>query len=145
MTNYIIRRTIGAIFVLFLMSIVVFRLVHWLPGDALLVKLGEAGRIPPDKMAAARKEMGIDRPLVVQYTTWLGKIVRGDFGKSLIYNDKTVFGLYKSGLPVTAELALLASIIGLVIAIPVGVISAVRQDTWLDYVTRVGAISGLAV
>jgi len=145
MANYIIRRTIGAIFVLFLVSIVVFRLVHWLPGDALMVKLGEAGHIPPDQLAVARKEMGIDRPLVVQYTSWLGNMARGDFGKSLIYNDKTVFGLYRSGLPVTLELAALASIIGLAVAIPVGVISAIKQDPWLDYVPRVAAISGLAV
>lgn len=145
MTNYIIRRTIGAVLVLFLMSIVVFRLVHWLPGDALMVKLGETGRIPPDKLAAARKEMGIDRPLVIQYSSWLGNMVRGNFGKSLIYNDKTVFGLYRSGLPVTLELALLASVIALAIAVPVGVISSIKHDTWLDWVTRVAAISGLAV
>jgi len=145
MGNYIIRRFVGAILVLFLISIVVFRLVHWLPGDALLVKLGEAGRIPPDRVAAARKEMGIDRPLVVQYTSWLGNIVRGNFGHSLIYENKSVLGLYRGGLPVTLELAALASIFALVVFIPIGVLSAVKQDTWLDYVTRVGAITGLAV
>ncbi|MHB8577638.1 MAG: ABC transporter permease [Dehalococcoidia bacterium] len=145
MTNYIVRRAIGAIVVLLLMSIVVFRLVHWLPGDALMVKLGEAGHIPPDQLAAARKEMGIDQPLVVQYTTWLSHMLRGDFGKSLIYNDKTVLGMYRSGLPVTIELALLASIIGIVVALPIGVLSAIKQDTWLDYVARVIAIAGLAV
>lgn len=144
MTNYIIRRLIGAVLVLFLMSVVVFRLVHWLPGDALLVKLGEAGRIPPDKMAAARQEMGIDRPLYAQYTTWLGGVLRGDLGRSLIW-DESVAQRIRKGLPITVELAVLASAVALVVAIPVGVFSAVKQDTPLDYVTRVIAVMGLAV
>ena len=144
MTNYIIRRLIGAVLVLFLMSIVVFRLVHWLPGDALLVKLGEAGRIPPEKLAQAREEMGIDRPLAVQYTTWLGGVLRGDLGRSLIW-DKSVSARIRTGLPITLELALLACVVAVLIAIPVGVLSAVKQDTPVDYVTRVLAILGLAI
>jgi len=143
-TNYIIRRLIGAVLVLFLMSIVVFRLVHWLPGDALLVKLGEAGRIPPEKLAQAREEMGIDRPLAVQYTTWLGGVLRGDLGRSLIW-DKSVSARIRTGLPITLELALLACVVAVLIAIPVGVLSAVKQDTPVDYVTRVLAILGLAI
>jgi peptide/nickel transport system permease protein len=144
MTNYIIRRLLGAVVVLFLMSIVVFRLVHWLPGDALLVKLGEAGRIPPDKLAEARAEMGIDRPLTEQYLTWLGGILRGDFGTSLIW-DESVGQRILDGLPITLELAILASAVALLVAIPVGVLSALKQDTPIDYVARVLAILGLAV
>lgn len=144
MTNYIIRRILGAIVVLFLMSIVVFRLVHWLPGDALLVKLGDAGRIPPDKLEEARAEMGIDRPLTEQYVTWLSGIVRGDFGRSLIW-DESVGQRILDGLPITLELALLASAVALLVAIPVGVLSALKQDTPIDYVARVLAILGLAV
>jgi peptide/nickel transport system permease protein len=143
-TNYIIRRILGAIVVLFLMSIVVFRLVHWLPGDALLVKLGDAGRIPPDKLEEARAEMGIDRPLTEQYLTWLSGIVRGDFGRSLIW-DESVGQRILDGLPITLELAILASAVALLVAIPVGVLSALKQDTPIDYVARVLAILGLAV
>jgi peptide/nickel transport system permease protein len=143
-TNYLIRRLIGSVVVLFLMSIVVFRLVHWLPGDALLVKLGEAGRIPPEKMAEARAELGIDRPLVVQYTDWLGGVVRGDLGNSLIW-EESVWERIQEGLPITIELALLSSVIALLIAVPVGVLSALKQDTVIDYVARVLAILGLAV
>src|SRR4051794_37654486 len=119
MINYVIRRLIGAVVVLFIMSIVVFRLVHWLPGDALLVKLGESGRIPPEKMAAARKEMGIDRPLVVQYTSWFGGVLRGGLGNSLIW-DESVAKRIGEGLPITLEMTVIASVVGLVIAIPVG-------------------------
>jgi peptide/nickel transport system permease protein len=144
-TNYIIRRLIGAALVLLLMSIVVFRLVHWLPGDALLVKLGETGRISPDQVAQARQELGIDRPLVVQYANWLGDVLRGDLGRSLIFENLTVAQRIRQGLPITLELALLASVVALLIAIPVGVLSAVKQDTVIDYVTRVLAISGLAI
>ncbi|MGD9892640.1 MAG: ABC transporter permease [Dehalococcoidia bacterium] len=144
MTNYIIRRILGAVVVLFLMSIVVFRLVHWLPGDALLVKLGEAGRIPPDKLEEARAEMGIDRPLTEQYLDWLAGILRGDFGQSLIWDD-SVGQRILDGLPITLELAILASVVALLVAIPVGVLSALKQDTPVDYVARVLAILGLAV
>jgi peptide/nickel transport system permease protein len=143
-TNYIIRRLLGAVIVLFLMSIVVFRLVHWLPGDALLVKLGDAGRISPDKLEQARAEMGIDRPLVEQYLTWLSGVVRGDLGRSLIW-DESVLGRIVEGLPITIELTLLASAVALLIAIPVGVLSAIKQDTPIDYLARVLAILGLAV
>lgn len=144
MANYIIRRLLGAVVVLLLMSVVVFRLVHWLPGDALLVKLGESGRIPADKLEQARKEMGIDRPLAVQYLDWLGGVVRGDLGKSLIWNQ-SVTQRIRSGLPITLELAVLASIVAILIAVPVGVLSAVKQDTPIDYIARVLAITGLAV
>jgi peptide/nickel transport system permease protein len=144
-TSYIIRRLIGALFVLFLMSIVVFRLVHWLPGDALLVKLGEAGRLPPEQLAEARAEMGIDRPLVVQYASWLGDLLRADLGRSLIFDDQSVAQRIRQGLPITLELAVLSSIIAIVIAVPIGILSAVRQDTIIDQVVRVFAIGGLAI
>jgi peptide/nickel transport system permease protein len=144
MTNYIIRRLLASVLVLFIMSVVVFRLVHWLPGDALMVKLGEAGRIPPDKLAEARAEMGIDKPLPVQYFTWLGGVVRGDLGDSLIWED-SVWARIREGLPITLELAILASGVALLIAVPVGVLSAIRQDKPIDYITRVLAIAGLAI
>src|SRR5207249_576154 len=135
---------LASVLVLFLMSIVIFRLVHWLPGDALLVKLGETGRLPPDKLEQARQEMGLDKPLVSQYTTWLGGVLRGDLGKSLIW-DQTVNQRIREGLPITLELAALASVVALLIAVPVGVLSAIKQDTPIDYLTRVLAILGLAV
>lgn len=144
MASYLVRRLIGALVVLFLMSIVVFRLVHWLPGDALIVKLGESGRISPDKLEEARREMGIDRPLAVQYTSWLGGVLRGDLGDSLIWDDSVTSRL-RSGLPITLELAVLASVIAVLIALPVGILSAIKQDTPIDYLARVLAITGLAV
>jgi len=144
MTAYIVRRLFAALFVLLLMSFVVFRLVRWLPGDALLVKLGEAGRIPPDKMEAARKEMGIDRPFMVQYASWLSRAIRGDLGRSLIWDEGVATRLRK-GLPITLELAILSSAVAITIALPIGILSAVKQDTLLDYIARVVAITGLAV
>jgi|DewCreStandDraft_2_1066082.scaffolds.fasta_scaffold00142_89 peptide/nickel transport system permease protein len=144
MTAYIVRRLFAALFVLLLMSFVVFRLVRWLPGDALLVKLGEAGRIPPDKMEAARKEMGIDRPFMVQYASWLSRAIRGDLGRSLIWDEGVATRLRK-GVPITLELAILSSAVAITIALPIGILSAVKQDTLLDYIARVVAITGLAV
>ncbi len=145
MTQYVIRRLIGALVVLFIMSVVVFRLVHWLPGDALLVKLGESGRITPERMAQAREELGIDRPLPVQYLNWLSGVLRGDLGNSLIFDKQSVISRIRGGLPITLELALIASVVALLIAIPVGVLSAVKQDTPVDYFFRVLSIVGLAI
>jgi len=145
MTGYIVRRAIGALIVLFLLSIIVFRLVHWLPGDVLIVKLGQGGRISPDKLALARKTLGLDRSLPEQYISWLGGVLRGDFGHSLLFPERSVLSLYGGGLPITLELTMLGMIVALLIAIPVGVLSAIKQDSWLDYVTRVAAILGLAV
>lgn len=144
MTGYILRRLLAALLVLVIMSFIVFRLVRWLPGDALLVKLGEAGRVPPDKIEAARREMGIDRPFMVQYVSWLSGVVRGDLGRSLIW-DQSVASRIRKSIPITVELAVLASTVALAIALPVGILSAVKQDSIIDYVARVIAITGLAV
>ena len=86
-------------------------------------------------------ELGTDRPLVVQYSSWLGGVVRGDFGNSFTYGIPVAREI-KQRFPVTLELAFVAITIATVLAVPLGVLSAVKQDTWLDYVSRVFTISG---
>jgi peptide/nickel transport system permease protein len=145
MTGYIIRRTAAAILVLFLMSLVIFLLVHLLPGDVLLVKLGQGGRVSPSVMQQARHQLGIDRPLPTQYLSWLGGVLHGDLGQSLLFPQRSVISLYRGGFPITFELALLGLVLAIILSVPIGVLSAVKQDSWLDYVSRVIAILGLAV
>jgi peptide/nickel transport system permease protein len=145
MAAYLVRRLLAAAMVLFGVSLLVFMLIHSLPGDTLIAKLGETGRLKPEQLAAARHEMGLDRPLPVQYGTWLGAVLRGDLGKSLVWDGQSVGGRIADALPISLELAIIASLVALVIAIPLGIISAVNQDTVIDQTIRVLTITGLAI
>jgi peptide/nickel transport system permease protein len=145
MVAYLVRRLIAATIVLFGVSVLVFVLIHSLPGDTLIAKLGETGRLTPEQLDTARREMGLDRPLPVQYFTWLGGVLRGDLGDSLIWDGQSVGERILRALPVSIQLAIFASIVALVIAIPLGILSAVKQDTIIDQVIRLATITGLAV
>jgi peptide/nickel transport system permease protein len=145
MRTYVLRRLIAAAFILVLVSIFVFSMMHLLPGDALLVKLGETGRIPEEQMDELRDEMGIDDPLVVQYVRWIGDLFEGTMGESLIYEGETVSGRIMDALPVTLELGFLAIATALLIGIPLGVLSAVNQDGPLDYFAKIFALLGLSL
>jgi peptide/nickel transport system permease protein len=139
---YLARRLLLVIPTLFGVSVIVFMLVRMLPGDAVTMLLQDyAYAADADAM---RARLGLDRPVYVQYAEWLGGVVRGDLGTSL--RSKTpVADELVNRMPVTAELGLMAMAIGLIIAIPIGVISAVRQDTWTDYIGRSTAIGFLAI
>lgn len=145
MRNYIIRRMFAAAIVVALVSVMVFVMMHLLPGDALLVKLGETGRIPPEKMAELRAEMGIDDPLVVQYLRWVVDIFDGSMGESLIFDGQTVSGRIIDAVPITLELSILGMALALLIGIPLGVLSAVAHDRPLDHVIRMLSLVGLSV
>jgi peptide/nickel transport system permease protein len=90
------------------------------------------------------RELGIDRPLAVQYVDWIGQIVRGNLGKSYRY-DLPTWEIIRPLLPVTAELALLSIVVAVLLGVPTGVVSAVRQDTTLDYVLRIVSLAGLSM
>lgn len=145
MRNYIIRRLFAAAVVVALVSVMVFVMMHLLPGDALMVKLGETGRIPPDKMAELRNDMGIDDPLIVQYLRWVGDVFDGSMGESLIFDGQTVSGRILDAVPITLELAILAISSALAIGIPLGVLSAVAHDRPADHIIRMVSLIGLSV
>jgi peptide/nickel transport system permease protein len=145
MVAYVIRRCLAAIVVLFGVSLLVFLLIHSLPGDTLIAKLGETGRLSPEQLAEARHDLGLDRSLPAQYLSWLSGVLRGDLGESLIWDGQSVAGRIADVLPVTLELAIIASIVALAISIPLGIISAIKQDTFIDQAIRVATITGLAI
>lgn len=145
MRDYIIRRLFASFVVVCLVSVMVFIMMHLLPGDALLVKLGETGRIPPDKMALLRKDMGLDDSLVVQYLRWVGDIADGSMGESLIFEGQSVSGRFLEAIPVTLELAILGMSSALIIGIPLGVLSAVAHDRLADHIIRMLSLVGLSV
>lgn len=139
---YLARRLLLVIPTLLGVSIIVFLLVRLLPGDAVTMLLQDyAYAKDADEM---RARLGLDRPVYVQYIEWIGGVVRGDLGASL-RSKSPVSEELVNRLPVTAELGALAMLVGLAVAIPVGVVAAVRQDTWADYLGRSVAIGLLAI
>jgi peptide/nickel transport system permease protein len=143
MQKYVIRRLLLAIPVLVLSSLIVFGLMRVMPGDALVALMGESGNVGERELKKLRKDLGLDRPYHEQYLIWVWQMVSLNPGDSIFTNEPIPVALKKS-IPVTLELATLALILGLVIAIPVGVLSATRQDKPSDYIGRVVAVSGLS-
>ena len=144
MYKYVIRRLLLSVPVLLLSSLIVFGLMRVMPGDALTALMGESGNVSAKDLQKLRVELGLDRPYVEQYGIWLWQMVSLNPGYSIFTNEPIPVAL-KKAIPVTLELAALAIVLGLIIAIPVGVLSATRQDTTSDYVGRVVAVSGLSI
>ena len=144
MYKYVIRRLLFALPVLLLSSLIVFGLMRVMPGDALVALMGESGNVGQRELSKLRKDLGLDRPYHEQYLIWVWQMVSLNPGDSIFTNEPIAVALKKS-IPVTLELATLAMVLGLVIAIPIGVLSATRQDTPSDYVGRVVAVSGLSL
>jgi peptide/nickel transport system permease protein len=144
MHKYALRRFLLAIPVLLLSSLIVFGLMRVMPGDALTALMAESGNVSARELQKLRKDLGLDRPYYEQYLIWMWQMVSFNPGYSIFTNEPIPAALKKS-IPVTIELAVLAMVLGLLIAIPVGVISATRQDTLSDYIGRLVAISGLSL
>jgi peptide/nickel transport system permease protein len=144
MYKYVARRVLLAVPVLVLSSLIVFGLMRVMPGDALTALMAESGNLGDKEMKKLRKDLGLDRPYYQQYALWVWQMVSFNPGDSIFTNEPIPVALRKA-IPVTVELATLAMILGLVIAIPIGVLSATRQDSASDYVGRVVAVSGLSL
>lgn len=130
-------------------SIVIFLVMRIVPGDVALLIVtgggeGSGGAIRQESLNAVRKELGLDKPLHLQYVAWMGDVLRLNGGASL-WSGRPVADEVKRRFPVTLELALMTFLISLLISLPTGVLSALRQDTWSDYVFRVVTIGGIAM
>lgn len=147
MWQYILKRLLLMIPTLLGVALVVFLLMHVVPGDIALLILGageQGGDVNLFELERVRQKLGLDRPLYEQFFSWVWGIVRLDFGTSLWTGAPVIEELWIR-LPLTLEVALFATLISTVIAIPLGTLAAVRQDTWVDYGVRVVSIGGLAV
>ncbi|MBI1962667.1 MAG: ABC transporter permease [Candidatus Rokubacteria bacterium] len=143
MRRYVLRRAALAIPTLFLVSVIVFAMMRLMPGD-VATRMVEGHAYAPT-LDALRKDLGLDRPVHVQYLEWIGGILlRGDFGRSY-WTRQPILEEFVHRFPVTLELAALTILISVVIGVVVGIVSAVRQDTASDYVGRVLAIFALSV
>ncbi|MFC1935866.1 ABC transporter permease [Chloroflexota bacterium] len=144
---YAARRLVIAIPTLIGATLLVFLMLRVLPGDvAGVICRGESGEgaCSAETLARLRVELGLERPLPMQYLTWMGEIARADFGNSLA-SGRLVSGEILHRLPLTLQLALMAEVIAIAIGIPIGLICAVRQDTWGDYTLRFWSIFFLAL
>jgi peptide/nickel transport system permease protein len=142
--GYIAQRlAIGAV-TLFGMSIVIFLLLRLAPGNIVDILFSTGGYVNPAERAAIERELGLDKPVWAQYVDWIRQMAVGDLGKSYRY-DLPALEIIKPLVPVTLELAVLSLIIAVLLGVPAGVISAVRQDTGLDYVLRVVSLAGLSM
>lgn len=144
MQKYIARRLLIAIPTLLIVAILIFSMIRLIPGDILVARLEDEGLLAGVGAEEIREELGLNRPFFVQFGVWIGGMFRGDMGESLWYSSPVSSEIARA-LPVTVELALFGVIVGLLIAIPVGVMSAARQDTFGDYAGRLFAIIGLSV
>ena len=143
MVSFLIRRFFQAILIILLVSVIIFFTMRLLPGDPILmlVTASEEQSATQEQIDSLRHEFGLDRPMVVQYFKWLGGVLHGDMGKSILQRAPVAKEIVRR-LPITLHLGLLAFSISIIIGIPAGVICAVRRGTWLDtvitFLTNIG-------
>jgi len=141
---YFLRRLLTAALTLLGMSVVIFVLLRLTPGNIVDLVFESGGYVDPAAKVALTRELGFDQPVLVQYGRWLGEVARGDLGKSYRY-DLPAWQIVKPRLPVTAELAVLALLVSVLLGIPTGVLSAARQDGRTDQILRVLSLAGLSM
>jgi len=148
MGKYALRRALLFIPTLLVATILVFTLFWIVPGNPALTILaggeGDSGAVSPEQLQQLRQTLGLDRPIYVQYASWLTNALRGDLGTSLWYKTP-VWNQLKDRFLVTMELAVIAIVLAVCAAVPLGVISAVKQDTGLDYLSRIFSSIGIAL
>ncbi|MEM7535630.1 MAG: ABC transporter permease [Chloroflexota bacterium] len=146
MQQYIIKRLLLMIPTLFGVAIFIFVLMRVLPGDIVLLRMtSEGGSVTEEVIAIERARLGLDQPMWQQFTTWMGGILlRGDFGVSM-WTGRPISYEISTRFQLSLQVALMATFVSILISIPLGVLSAFHQDTWIDYAIRVFSIAGLAI
>src|SRR5499426_13625 len=142
MRTYILRRLLQIIPTVLMITLVVFVMMRSVPGDPVVALLGDA--YTEEDATKVRHEYGLDQPILVQYVIWLGKLVQGDWGTSIL-SGRPVLNDVMIRLPVTLELIVLSMAVALAIAIPAAIIGALRQNTWADYSATTIAMIGVSI
>jgi peptide/nickel transport system permease protein len=143
--QYVLRRVLHAIPALLGVTIIIFVALRVMPGDPVSVMFGtQATKIRPEDRAKIEAELGLSYPLVVQYSMWLKDIATGKLGRSFWRGDAVVDLIIQRG-PLTVEIAVMAIVLSWVVGVPVGILSALRQNTWLDYIARLFTVLFLAI
>jgi len=142
MWRYLGRRLVQVPLVLLVVSLMTFLITRATPGDPVQIMLGM--NTSPDAAAAMRAEFNLDKPLPEQYALWIAKVATGDLGRSIRLNDR-VTSLLAERLPISLQLAAAAMLFALCVSIPLGVIAALRRNTWIDYLCTGYTVMGFAV
>ena len=142
--SYVIQRLLQGIVVIFLVSFATFGILQLAPGSPVDILVGEA-QVSDAQIAAIEKKWGLDKPWYSQYGTWLGNIASGDFGRSVIRTGTPVSEMLREAAPVTLRLNALSLMLSISIAIPVGILAAVRRHSTFDYVSMMGSTLGVAL
>ncbi len=140
--QYLVKRLLHAVPVFIGISLVVFSLIHLIPGDPAIAVLGE--QATDEEVNALREEWHLNDPLWQQFGIWLLNILQGDLGRSL-HTNQPVSEIIASRLPATAILSGIAIVVSLMIAIPIGIISALKRNSWIDHIARVIAMLGVSI
>ena len=139
---YILRRILQMIPVTLLVMVIIFFVFRLIPGDPVQFLVG---RDPdPETVAAVTQKLGLDQPLPIQFLRWLGNALRGDLGDSYV-NNLPVLTLILEKFPATLEIAVLAMLLGSAIGVPAGILAALKQNTWLDFLVRVVSLIGFSL
>jgi ABC-type dipeptide/oligopeptide/nickel transport system permease component len=144
MGTYIIRRSLQGLLVIVLVSIATFAILQLAPGSPVDVLVGEA-QVTQEQLDAIEHKWGLDRPWYIQYFTWMGNVVRGDFGESMVRTGVPVREMVAEAAVVSAKLNILAFVVSTLIAVPVGILAAVKRNSPFDYVATLGATLGIAL
>ena len=144
MGTYLIRRLLLMILTLFGISVIIFVLLRIVPGNIADILFDAAGMVNPAEKLKLEQELGLDKPIVIQYLNWIGALLHGDFGYTYV-SERPALEEILPRIPVTAKLAGLALFFSIIFGVPLGVVSAVRQNTTLDYVLRIVSLSGLSL
>jgi len=142
MTQYLLRRFLASILVILGVATLVFFLLRAVPGDPISAMLAD---VDPAAAEEVRRKLGLDKPLIVQYFIWLGNLLQGDMGRSLYGSNVSVTRIIIEALPRTLSLTALSLIVALGIALPAGIISALRKNSWLDHGFTFTAFLGLSM
>jgi peptide/nickel transport system permease protein len=142
LTQYILRRLIHSVFVIWGAATLVFFLLRMIPGDPVVQMLGP--EYTPEAAEALRRKLGLDQPVLAQYFTWFGNILRGDLGGS-IASGETVADAIRTGLPKTLSLSLVAFVLAVLIAVPAGIIAALKRNTPIDYGVSILSFIGVSM
>lgn len=144
MGKYILHRLVIVIPVLVIVSMIVFSLIHFIPGSPVDFIYAEVPTATPEARLALEQSLGLDKPLYKQYFTWVGKILRGDFGESIFYR-RSNYDIIVERFPATLLLTLVSTFMAVLVAIPMGVLAAIKRHSVVDYLAMVFSLIGISV
>ena len=144
MLEYVVRRGLYGVLVVALVTVFVFLTLRLIPGDVVRLQLADAPGVSPEQLAQRAAQLGLDQPLLTQLWWFVADAARGDFGTSF-QSGEPVTALIAERLPTTLQLGVMALVVSVVLGVPLGLLSAVRQNSWLDQGLRAVSVAGLSI